>query len=581
MSVPAVSPNSSTARQRAGHATRTAPALLALLSAAAILIISYWYLYVHKYDHLTLLYLLLLYGLFLPALLWYWRASRTRYPSPTRIRPTYLLTVVAFSALAITVGKSTEFGRLISDCSAYRFQARLFAAGKLKAAAMPGAQTDIRETPDDIFFVHTLQTPGGWYAKYPPAWPLLLAGGYLLHCVWLINPLMGIIQLLLLWSLSRPLGRPTQMLAVVIASTSAYMLISNVGYMAHPFEAVICLLAVSCLWKGVSKGQLLWIVICFLLVVLGTQIRLYTGAVLGLLCAGILVWELKTRRELLIPALGVAVTAGLLAIGLYFGENKLYTGDALLSPYSLYRGGNGVDEFTLNPIRIFRGMHIWRSALTETARVTFPFIPLLAVYACVKERAYRSYLIYMALLFPLLVMAYTADPAPSGSFDGERFYFEGFGLLAIVAAHGLCLFVKNWGIGSRSVNVTIAVLIAIQTPIIISTIDDIEGTLRPYLQAHRLAQSAPTVPLVFLRTYPSKFASKQINWNDANWPEAPTVFLTDPGTQRRESVACQFGRSPYRLIEFDPQKNQMIKSDRSAHCSSRANEGSPSIRGAF
>jgi len=549
------------------HRLRSLLSLAAFLLAAGAFSIIYCFLYLKQNPHTGLVYLLLLHALVLPALIWYWRVSRNHVRSFGFLRR-YLFTAVAFSLLVVSVGLSARNGRLIVDESAYRFQAKVFTAGKLKAAPMFGVQRDIRRTPEEIFFVHTLQTPGGWYAKYPPAWPLVLALGYLLHCSWLINPLCGIVQLFLIWWLARPWGQVTQVLAVVIAATSAYMLISNVGYMSHPFESVIALLAIGALIKGVQTARLQWVAVCFLLVILAIQVRLYTGAVIGALCAGILFFEFKSKRRLLLGAFSIAFVAALVSVGLYLAENHLYTGNALLSPYSLYRGGQNVDEFTLNPIRIFSELHIWRSALAETARVTFPFLFLFALYACWKQESNKRFLIYLALLFPLLVISYVVDPAPSGSFDGERFYYEGFCLLAIVAARGFDLLVKNWHVNSRSVNVALAVLIAIQVPTIVFTVKDIRQALRLYNQAYDLSLGTPTKPLVFLSTYPARFASKQVNWNDANWQQAQVVFLNDPGSSRRDSVACTFGRPSYRLIQFDPKRNRMVGSDALANCSS-------------
>lgn len=549
------------------HRVLSSVALAVFLFAASAFSIIYCFLYLRQNAHTGLVYLLLLHFLVLPALIWYWRVSRNGQPFFALLN-TYLLTAVAFSSLVVIVGLSTQNGRLIVDESAYRFQGRVFTTGKLKAAPMPGVQSDIRRTPPEIFFVHTLQTPGGWYAKYPPAWPLVLAVGYLLHCTWLINPLCGILQLFLIWWLARPWGHTTQVLAVVIASTSAYMLVSNVGYMSHPLESVAALLAIGTLIKGVQGSRLRWIALSFLLVIFAIQIRLYTGAVVGVLCTGILLYEFKAKRRLLVCGLSIAFASAVISVALYLAENRLYTGDALLSPYSLYRGGQNVDEFTLNPIRMFSELHIWRWALAETIRATFPFLFLFALYGCWKQGRDKRYLIYLALLFPMLVVSYLADPAPSGSFDGERFYYEGFCLLAIVAARGFDLLVRNWRVSSRSVNIALGVLVAIQVPTIIFTTIDIQEALRLYDQAYQLSISAPAKPLVFLSSYPSRFSSKQVNWNEANWQQAQVIFLNDPGSNQRDSVACRFGRPVYRLVEFDPKRDRMFKADAVAYCGS-------------
>jgi hypothetical protein len=92
------------------------------------------------------------------------------------------------------------------------FQARVFAAGELKARPIPGATTNPREVPPEIHFEQTIHTPSGWFAKYPPGWPLILALGYLVHLPWLANPVLGMFQLAITWWIAGLWGRNTPIL---------------------------------------------------------------------------------------------------------------------------------------------------------------------------------------------------------------------------------------------------------------------------------------------------------------------------------------------------------------------------------
>jgi hypothetical protein len=63
------------------------------------------------------------------------------------------------------------------------FQARVFLAGRLAAPVPPSV--------GHFLAMHTLITPSGWLAQYPPVHPALLALGTALGAGWLVTPLLG------------------------------------------------------------------------------------------------------------------------------------------------------------------------------------------------------------------------------------------------------------------------------------------------------------------------------------------------------------------------------------------------------
>ncbi len=536
------------------------------LLLCAFCVTLFWLLQSRGNAHASLLYVVLLYVLALPALFFYWRANRVSQPVALRFGKLHLAIAVLFSLTAIVAGFYLQEGG-ISDESAYKFQARIFAEGKLKAAPMPGATANVLKTPPAILFEQTIQTPTGWFSKYPPGWPLILSVGYLLHCAWLVNPICGILQLFLIWLLARPWGRNTQILAVVIAASSGFMLAFSIGFMSHGAESVVTLLALWTLFKGLNEKRLGWITASFLLVVAATEIRPYTGAVLGLLCAFIVFYEWKRQRRLLLPALAVIVGSGILAVALFFLVNDIYTGSPLVTPYAMIMGGAKIHELTFNPLAIAVNiLHVWRWSITDTLRVTFPFMFLLALYGCWKESDRKNELIYLALLFPLLVLAYFLQSEGSGGSanTGERFYFEGFAAIAIVAARGLCLLANNWRIQPQSIYPALAVLLALQVGQVVFTLDAMTAQKWPFITGYRAAHQNPP-PLVFFELDAPPLAAKHANWNAADWQNARTIYLVDPGASRRDVVACRFHRPAYRVVESFA--NGTVKSfDRTANC---------------
>jgi len=73
-------------------------------------------------------------------------------------------------------------------------------------------------------FPHTINN-GRWYSMYPPGWPLLLALGVLVQAPWLINPILGGLTILLLFSWARIHGRRTGILAAILGSVSIWLLL--------------------------------------------------------------------------------------------------------------------------------------------------------------------------------------------------------------------------------------------------------------------------------------------------------------------------------------------------------------------
>ncbi len=144
-----------------------------------------------QYSHAIVLYVVAQYAIVLPALLWFLRSNRAESPGQLSVGDYRLLAAAVLGVLAIGVSLSYDLGHTIPDESAYQFQARVFASGHVMATPLPGA-TAAADTPPEIYFEDQIDTTRGWFAKYTPGYPLLLSLGYLLHCPWLVNPVLGL-----------------------------------------------------------------------------------------------------------------------------------------------------------------------------------------------------------------------------------------------------------------------------------------------------------------------------------------------------------------------------------------------------
>lgn len=531
------------------------------IGAATLAVMVYVILDLSHNSHANVSHLLMQYALVFPALILFWRRSQGASRSLRSIPDLRVPVILVFAVLTTFISFSYDQGYTIPDESSYVFQARVFASGHLKAEPMPGATMSVQTTPTEIHFEHQIHTVRGWFSKYPPGWPLALAIGYYLRCSWLINPILGIVLLLMVNYLASLWGRPTQIIAVLVAAASAYTVHYSTGFMSHSLAAVVGLTALTASFYAIRTERLSAVALCFAMVVLGTEIRPYTGAVIALLCAVCTLYGFRGTPRLFNWALAIMSVAGVISVALFLLINHIYTGEFLLSPYAYQRGVAKVQELTLDPFVIAYNLwHTWRWALTATVLNTFPFVFVAAGYACWKEREYRRELLFLALLFPMLVTAHAFQTEGSSSFGGERYYYEGYAALCVVAARGFWLVMSDWRIRNTAGILALMVFGAIQAVFIVSLIRNAESRVFPRKLAYRASVAKPTPKLVFLRADGS-FMPKDWNWNDANWKSSPTVFLIDPGIARRDAVACLFGDSAYRVVSYEEKREQALAND--------------------
>jgi len=550
---------------------RSAAALLAVaILAAAIVAIG---LELQHNTHSRLAFDFLLYGTVLPAILWFWWENRSGNAEPSSFPDLRVSCAIVFGLITGITGFSYNHGHTLPDESSYLFQARVFAAGEAKAEPMPGAQASSPAAPPEIYFEHQAHTTRGWFSKYPPGWPLALAAAYLLGCPWLLNPALGLALLALVNHLARPWGRATQNLAVLLTAFSAYTMLYSTGFLSHAFITAIGMAAIAAAFHGVRTERLAWITLCFLLVVASTEIRPYTGAVIALWCVGYTVMALWRKPGLFWRSAAVIVLAGVASLALLLCINRVYTGSYLVSPYAYSRGLTKVKELTFSPSLIAQNLAgAWRWALTDTLAFSFPLVFAAALYAVFNERVFRRELITLSLLFPMLIGAYIFQSESSSSFDGERYYYEGYAALCIVAARGYLLLMERWRVRRRAATAGVAALAALHVVFIAIMLHDVQVRVAPWRSAYQASIAQPRPALVFLGGTSSAFAPKHANWNDPRWQTARTIFLNDPGPSGRNPAACRFHRPAYRVVTYDVKSERVLVSDHAASCSGENDE---------
>jgi hypothetical protein len=508
-----------------------------------------------RFGHLDIILALLQYGPILFLLLWYLSTQKDDRAETIGLPRLNLTAVmVCFASLAIPLSWFATRGLVNPDESGYSFQARIYRSGRLMADPLIGATAKVQETPAELFYANHILRPFGWFPKFPPGWPMVLSLGYLVSARWLPNAIFGTLQLLVMAAIgSRWFSRETGALAAVFAALSPFYLVNSVGMMSHALCAVLAAMACLCLSQALSTGKLRYYAAMFACLAATFQVRPYTGFLLTCVMTGAALWLARRNHQLLIRVLAIGGLFGALAIAGVLIYNHVYTGNWLVSPYAAAAGGNAPPELSLNPASVWHGMARYGPyMLLETLLGGFPFLHLLAGYAVVREKVHRKEVWILAALYIGLVVAYLAHPDGYAVFFGERFHFESFIALALLAARGTQLLVERWQTRRSGVIFALVVLGALQIGQLAFAIHVVSKQGEPYRKLRAALENSSISGLVFLHDSPG-FVAKHFNLNEADWRHASRLYLVDAEDEHRALWACRYGFSQWWVASYDPQ----------------------------
>jgi 4-amino-4-deoxy-L-arabinose transferase-like glycosyltransferase len=436
------------------------------------------------------------------------------------------------------------------------------------ADPLVGATQDVLKTPLELFYANHILRPYGWFPKFPPGWPLVLSLGYLIHARWLPNAIFGTLQLVAIAAIgSRWFSRETGVLAALFAALSQFYLINSIGMMSHALCALLAATACLALSAAMSTGKLRYYAAMFACLAGTFQVRPYTGFVLTFVMTCAALWFARNDRGLLIRVLGVGALFGAFAVAGVLIYNHTYTGHWLVSPYAEAAGGDAPPELSLGPATLLRGMmRHGPFMLLETLLGAFPFLHLLAGYAVVQEKNHRREVWFLAALYLGLVLSYLAHPEGYAVFFGERFHFEAFFALALLAARGTQLLIEHWRIRRKAVSFALLVLGGLQIGQLAFAVQVVSMRGEPYRKVRAAVTNSNFSGLVFLRDSPG-FVAKHFNLNDADWRHAARVYLVDAEADHRADWACRYGFSRWWVVGYDHHAHAAVVEPGETDCS--------------
>ena len=347
-----------------------------------------------------------------------------------------LIAVIAAAVLSQSVLNGIPH---VQDSIATLFQARIFASGKLYAAA-----PSLPEAFDCEFIV---LDGSRWYGKYFPGASLLLAAGVLAGAPWLVNPVLGGLSLVVIFLLAKELfDDRVAKASVILALLSPFFLFMSASHMSHPASLLFSSFFLFTVVKSTRRDRsLLWPLAGGCALGLNLITRPYTALLTGIPPILYFLADGRSRKDLIKRFLVFAVPLAFFAavIGCY---NRALTGDPFLFPFVRYNPGDffgygksiGISHLPERGYSLRVGIANFKDNLTVLSKdlfgwprwtFLFIFVPLFSPYRRRED-------LLLVTLFAVLAAGYSLWWYHGICF-GARFWYEAMPAYLILAARTL------------------------------------------------------------------------------------------------------------------------------------------------
>jgi 4-amino-4-deoxy-L-arabinose transferase-like glycosyltransferase len=377
-----------------------------------------------------------------------------------RLRPATFLLLTSGAVLTVTNLISwrvfQHFPHVI-DSIVQVFQGHIFASGRI---TLP-----VRF--DDYFFgfPYVINDGTRMYAQYPFGHSLLLALGTLVHAEWLINPLLGSAEIIVLYFLGKEAyDETTGRIAALLGVASPFLLFMSSEYMNHASGLLFLSLFLLFFLRTIRPLRGTHLSSSFsdpllsgLSLAMALNIRPLSALAVSIPAACYGVYLLFKSRWKTLPSFLVLLAPALLGLGAFFLYNYMTTGNPLLSGYKAYgmleyghtRWGLGFGE---------RGIDGW-GAHTPLRGLSQTGDNLSALNLYLFEGALPGLLGVLLLFLTssrnqvdwLLLASFVALPVLYSFYwyqdliFGPRFLYEGLAPILLLSARGLAEFPRFIG----------------------------------------------------------------------------------------------------------------------------------------
>ncbi len=460
-----------------------------------------------------------------------------------RFQPLFSL---AYLLITVPLAWMANLGIFYADEGAYLFQARCLRSGSL-FMTLPGTPWD----GDTTLFSNGVLYLGRLSGKYPFGWPAVLAAGTITNFEWLINPLLGLLLLYLVRIVAvQVLPSGQGVYASLFFLLSPLFTLNCIGFMAHVLSGVLVAGATLCYLRFSGTQSNKWALGMLLCLGACSTVRPFTAACAGLVLCVAMVWNLRRNPRGLVTLLAagalIAAAAGLTQVY----TNFQLTGNYFRTPYG-YEGSG----MSFKASDILASIFLYTpERLASSCIMAFPYVFILAAYA-VWRRPRESRL--LTAIFGALVAGHLlAAGNDSGSFAGERYYFEGFFAICILGAAGWAQLSQDlrwrpeW---QRGLLTAFCVLALAHTAVCWYWNLELRS---PMERIRELAANPPFQKgAVFLAYIPRRY--------NLNRPDkAGVLYLPDPGPPNRQAAASRLGFSNWAALQYSDKDKIAYWTDR-------------------
>jgi hypothetical protein len=509
-------------------------------------------------PHSHLAVVVLAYAGFLPLLVRWLRKSREPGAAAIAVPRVSLRAFIAcalvMAVVVLAIAHFWDRGILWGDEDCYRQQARIFETGHPWIAAPAPTSADPLQSAHELRFTHHIVHDGHWFTKYPPAWPVVLAAGDVVHLRWIVNPLLAVLALWIVFLLGkRELGLRDPRLPLVMLLVSPFFFMTAASQMSHMLGLVCCAGATLCFLDAMRTGGLLGIAGALAMIGVCAFVRPFTAFCTAIALAPFAIPAFIVRGKQTVRIIGLALGFGGLTVAAMALYNHFYTGHYGQSLYALYEGGGKLsDALTLSPHVILDNVkNSLRWSLQDTAIFTWPFLFPLAGYALWADRERRYQHTVVLVLFIALGLGNLINSEGSSSRFGDRYLFEGIAGPVLLAARGVELLVERWRVPTRVARAVLVTLTASGLALAVPPVAPTLAEIRPYTQVHAAVDALPDDGALVFFPITDAFTGDRFDINATDFAHAPHMFLVDPGPDRRAVVAAAEHRARWIVLGYD------------------------------
>jgi hypothetical protein len=163
----------------------------------------------------------------------------------------------------------------------------------------------------------------------------------------------------------------------------------------------------------------------------------------------------------------------------------------------------------------------------------------------------------LAVFFPAMMIGHLDQTESSSSTIGERYWFEAYFAVTLLAARGLSTLISSWRTAKPQLATAMTVLTCVQIGICMSATHLLDSRSLPRCEVRKVAEEyRERECIVFLEDSPPVFFGEHLNLNEAEWKRYPAFYLVDPGPGERAAWAKLFGRSMWVVIKYDEESKK-------------------------